>query len=177
PSAFGLLHVDFAGAGAAGGAAAGAGAGVGACAVWAQAVTVADIEIATAIAKALRIKLSIRGENPYSGKSITHRGFNIWSQRCCQRQNYPRYFAGSKVVNHGKRPRSRIALGVRRAYVKELELEAGMSAIVSNAPLSRPLLLVAVIGGALVAAALGLWAYYGTAVFFEMVRAGWLACF
>jgi hypothetical protein len=49
---------------------------------------------------------------------------------------------------------------------------------VSNAPLSRPLLLVAVVGGgALVAAALGLWAYYGTAVFFEMVRAGWLACF
>src|SRR4029078_9397558 len=45
------------------------------------------------------------------------------------------------------------------------------------APLSRPLLLVAVIGGALVAAALGLWAYYGTAVFFEMVRAGWLAGF
>jgi hypothetical protein len=68
-------------------------------------------------------------------------------------------------------------LGVRRAYVKELELEAGMPAIVSNAPLSRPLLLVAVVGGALVAAALGLWAYYGTAVFFEMVRAGWLACF
>jgi hypothetical protein len=69
-------------------------------------------------------------------------------------------------------------LGARRAYVKELELETGMPAIVSNAPLSRPLLLVAVVGGgALVAAALGLWAYYGTAVFFEMVRAGWLACF
>lgn len=61
--------------------------------------------------------------------------------------------------------------------MKELELEAGMPAIVSNAPLSRPLLLVAVVGGALVAAALGLWAYYGTAVFFEMVRTGWLACF
>jgi hypothetical protein len=61
--------------------------------------------------------------------------------------------------------------------VKELELEAGMPAIVSNAPLSRPLLLLAVVGGALVAAALGLWAYYGTAVFFEMVRSGWLACF
>jgi len=65
-----LLHVDFAGAGAAGGAAAGTGAEAGACAVWAQAVTVADIEIAKAIAKALRIKFSIRGENPYSGKSI-----------------------------------------------------------------------------------------------------------
>jgi hypothetical protein len=61
--------------------------------------------------------------------------------------------------------------------VKELELETGMPAILSNAPLSRPLLLVAVVGGALVAVAMSLWAYYGTAVFFEMVRAGWLACF
>lgn len=52
-----------------------------------------------------------------------------------------------------------------------------MPAIVSNAPMSRPALLVAVAGGVLVAAALGLWAYYGTAVFFEMVRTGWLACF
>jgi len=52
-----------------------------------------------------------------------------------------------------------------------------MPAIVSNTPLSWPLLLVAGVGGALVAAASGLWAYYGTAVFFEMVRAGWLACF
>jgi len=52
-----------------------------------------------------------------------------------------------------------------------------MPAIVSNAPLSRPLLLVAAAGGVLLAAALGLWTYYGTAVFFEMVRAGWLACF
>ena len=61
--------------------------------------------------------------------------------------------------------------------MKELELEAGMPAIVSNTPLSRPLLLVAGVGGALVAAASGLWAYYGTTVFFEMVRAGWVACF
>ena len=88
-----------------------------------------------------------------------------------------RYFAGRKIVNRRKQRRCRIALGVRRAYVKGLELEAGMPAIVSNAPLTRPLLLVAVVGGALVAAAMGLWAYYGTAVFFEMVRAGWLACF
>ncbi len=42
---------------------------------------------------------------------------------------------------------------------------------------SRPLLLLAGLGGAMLAAALALWAYYGTAVFFEMVRAGWAACF
>lgn len=52
-----------------------------------------------------------------------------------------------------------------------------MPAIVSSTPLSRPLLLMAVAAGLLVAAALGLWAYYGTTVFFEMVRVGWLACF
>jgi len=52
-----------------------------------------------------------------------------------------------------------------------------MPAIASSATLSRPLLLVAAAGGLLLAATLGLWAYYGTAVFFEMVRAGWLACF
>ena len=40
----------------------------------------------------------------------------------------------------------------------------------------RPLLLLAVLGGAIMAATLGLWAYYGTAVFFEIVRAGWAAC-
>jgi hypothetical protein len=52
-----LLLFYFAGAGA--GAAAGAGAVAGA--FWARAVTAADIEIAKAIAKALRIKFSIRG--------------------------------------------------------------------------------------------------------------------
>ena len=52
-----------------------------------------------------------------------------------------------------------------------------MPAIVSTGRLSRPLLLLAVAVGAALAATLGLWAYYGTAVFFEIVRAGWAACF
>ena len=52
-----------------------------------------------------------------------------------------------------------------------------MAAIVSTATLSRPLLLAAFVGALLLAATLGLWAYYGTAVFFELVRAGWMACF
>jgi hypothetical protein len=42
---------------------------------------------------------------------------------------------------------------------------------------SRPLLLLGLLGGAIVAGTLGLWAYYGTAVFFEIVRTGWIACF
>jgi len=52
-----------------------------------------------------------------------------------------------------------------------------MPALVSSARLSRPLLLVAVGGGLAVAGTLALWACYGTAVFFEVVRAGWVACF
>jgi hypothetical protein len=43
--------------------------------------------------------------------------------------------------------------------------------------LTRPLTWLAVVGAVLVAASFALWAYYGTAVFFEMVRTGWAACF
>jgi hypothetical protein len=52
-----------------------------------------------------------------------------------------------------------------------------MAAIISTASMSRPLMLIALFGGAMLAVALGLWAYYGTTVFFEMVRTGWVACF
>ncbi len=52
-----------------------------------------------------------------------------------------------------------------------------MPAIASNAKLSRALLLLSLVGGLAMAGSLTLWAYYGTAVFFEMVRAGWVACF
>jgi hypothetical protein len=52
-----------------------------------------------------------------------------------------------------------------------------MSAVVSNTTLFRPMVLVALVCGLIFAATLGLWAYYGTAVFLEMVRAGWVACF
>jgi hypothetical protein len=47
----------------------------------------------------------------------------------------------------------------------------------TTTPHPRPILLVAALGGAVLAATLALWAYYGTAVFFEIVRAGWAACF
>jgi hypothetical protein len=43
--------------------------------------------------------------------------------------------------------------------------------------LSRPIALAAVVVVLLLGATLGLWAYYGTAIFFEMLRAGWAACF
>ncbi len=40
-----------------------------------------------------------------------------------------------------------------------------------------PLIAVSVLGGALLALAVGLWIVYGTTVFFEIVRAGIAACF
>ena len=40
-----------------------------------------------------------------------------------------------------------------------------------------PLLIVAGVVGLLLAGTVALWAHYGTAVFFEMIRAGFVACF
>ncbi len=53
-----------------------------------------------------------------------------------------------------------------------------MSTTLSAKPrMTGVLTALAIIAGAAVAGATLLWAYYGTAVFFEMVRAGWAACF
>ncbi len=40
-----------------------------------------------------------------------------------------------------------------------------------------PALVLSLAGGVLVAATIGLWAYFGSTVFFEMVRTGLAACF
>jgi hypothetical protein len=52
-----------------------------------------------------------------------------------------------------------------------------MPAIVSTPSLTRPLVLLGLLGGLIVAATVGLWVYYGTTVFFEIVRTGWISCF
>ena len=65
-----------------------------------------------------------------------------------------------------------VAVAGDRSY-----LEDAMPAIESTARLSRPLLLLAMFGGISAAATLALWTYYGTAVFLEIVRTGWAACF
>jgi len=52
-----------------------------------------------------------------------------------------------------------------------------MSVLATNNTRSRMILLLGGGAAALVAGTLALWAFYGTAVFFEMVRAGWTACF
>ena len=52
-----------------------------------------------------------------------------------------------------------------------------MPSLAFTANRARPLMLLAALGGAILAVTLALWVYYGTAVFFEIVRAGWAACF
>jgi hypothetical protein len=54
-----------------------------------------------------------------------------------------------------------------------------MAEIASSPPrtMLRPLVLAAAVVGILVAATLALWAHYGSAVFFEMIKAGLAACF
>jgi hypothetical protein len=53
-----------------------------------------------------------------------------------------------------------------------------MPASLATAPrIGRPLAVLAAAGCVLAAAGGTLWAWYGTAVFFEMLRAGWAACF
>jgi hypothetical protein len=43
--------------------------------------------------------------------------------------------------------------------------------------LARPFLVIGTAVGVLLAGTIALWAHYGTAVFFEMIRAGFIACF
>jgi hypothetical protein len=54
-----------------------------------------------------------------------------------------------------------------------------MAEIASSLPrtMMRPLVLAAAVLGVLMAATLALWAHYGSAVFFEMIKAGLAACF
>jgi len=52
-----------------------------------------------------------------------------------------------------------------------------MLALVSPHRRSPAVWALAAVVGLLVVAALGLWAYYGTAVFFEVLSAGLAACF
>ena len=54
-----------------------------------------------------------------------------------------------------------------------------MSEIQSASPdhASRGVLLASAVAGLLLAATIGLWVYYGTAVFYEMILSGIAACF
>ena len=49
--------------------------------------------------------------------------------------------------------------------------------LASTGALGRPLIWAGIVAVGLISATLGLWAYYGTTVFFEAVRSGWAECF
>ncbi len=51
-----------------------------------------------------------------------------------------------------------------------------MSETATAPTLSRPLWVLAAVGGLLLAGTLALWAHYGTAVFYEMILAGVALC-
>lgn len=42
---------------------------------------------------------------------------------------------------------------------------------------TRPLVLLGFLLGLITAITVTLWTYYGTTVFFELVRTGWVSCF
>ena len=52
-----------------------------------------------------------------------------------------------------------------------------MSALASDHVRSQTIVLLGAAVVALLAGTLALWVYFGTAVFFETIRAGWAACF
>lgn len=48
---------------------------------------------------------------------------------------------------------------------------------VQRGAVSWPLVLLSMLGGLILAVTVGLWAYFGSTVFFEIVRTGFAACF
>ena len=68
-----------------------------------------------------------------------------------------------------------VVAGADRAYVKARG--SAMAEIASSLRSNGLPLILAAVAGVLVAAASALWAYYGSAVFFDMVVAGLQACF
>ena len=56
--------------------------------------------------------------------------------------------------------------------------ESSNNPAVADVPLPRrALVLAAAAAGVMLAGAIALWLHYGTAVFFETIRAGFMACF
>jgi hypothetical protein len=83
----------------------------------------------------------------------------------------------NKKVGRACRRCRRVAVPADQPYVSRGQEFEAMPATVPTATLSRPAILLAGFAGVLLACTIGLWAFYGTAVFFETVRTGWIACF
>jgi len=75
-----------------------------------------------------------------------------------------------------------VAVWLDRTYVRHARLrdrDMPEDASISSADVSRrsAVLLVAAAAGLMLAGTIALWAHYGTAVFFETIRNGLVACF
>jgi hypothetical protein len=68
-------------------------------------------------------------------------------------------------------------MGVRPGPVAWALGGAMPEVVAAPSVLSRPLMIAAAAAGLLVAGALALWLHYGTAVFYEIILAGWALCF
>jgi hypothetical protein len=68
-----------------------------------------------------------------------------------------------------------VASGPARRYLDGWEID--MPALATSANRTRPIVIAAVAIVLALAGTLCLWGYYGTAIFFEMLRNGWAACF
>lgn len=69
------------------------------------------------------------------------------------------------------RSSSRVVVRTVWAYLRPMMQTA------ASRTMSRPLLAVAGAVACLLAGTVALWAHYGTAVFFETIRAGFISCF
>jgi hypothetical protein len=74
-----------------------------------------------------------------------------------------------------------VAAGPVRSYVSDVWRKAkAMSENAANAdtmPNRAAIFVVAAVVGGILAGTIWLWAHYGTAIFFETIRAGLVACF
>jgi hypothetical protein len=87
--------------------------------------------------------------------------------------------ASGGLVAPGSRDRMGVVGRPDLAYVRtEQAYGSGMpdTASLRPRPVPRPLIAAGAVFAALVAVTLGLWAYYGSAVFFETIAAGIAAC-
>jgi hypothetical protein len=66
---------------------------------------------------------------------------------------------------------------VKEAFEATHQAQASMPEIIAAARRSFALVLLAGVVGLVFAGAAALWMHYGTAVFFETIRAGFMACF
>jgi hypothetical protein len=132
--------------------------------------------IATAKLKAVRITVSRSCLELFQA---IHPEFNLLSQRSAKNRSNYRLFA-AKMVNAaiGSAPQFIAFRRLRPYFTCPGDLPMTRTSATTPAPaLTRPFLLLGAAGGALALVALALWGWYGTTVFFEMLRAGFAACF